>query len=73
MGLRDEFIVGRLYRIAKGTENPVLRGQVVTYLGYYPNIGTSLLGGPPHLVRLVESDGSLGEKYLVRQSIICRL
>lgn len=73
MGLRDEFIVGRLYRLAAWTwtNHPHLPGKVVAYLGHYPEMG--FMGVNPHLVGLVLPDGSVGDRYLVRASIICRL
>lgn len=71
--LQEQFLVGRLYRLANGTENPQLRGKVVAYLGHYPNTTTAQMGGPSHLVGLVQPDGSTGDRYLVRASIICRL
>lgn len=72
-GLQEKFLVGRLYRLAKDTENQQLRWKVVAYLGHYPNTTTALMGGPSHLVGLVQPDGSTGDRFLVRASIICRL
>lgn len=73
-GLQKEFLVGRLYRLARGCENPVLRNQVVTYLGRLDESFYAVaMGGPSHHVALVNPDGSCGDKYLVRASLICRL
>lgn len=73
-GLRERFLVGRLYRLARGADNPQLREAVVTYLGELDESHyTVAMGGPSHHVALVNDDGSLGDRYLVRASIICRL
>ncbi len=73
-GLKEKFLVGRLYRLARGADEPKLRGRVVTYLGELDeSFRTVAMGGPSHHVALVNPDGSVGEKWLVRASIICRL
>ena len=58
---------GRMMRITKTADNRDIRGRVVQVTGWRPATPWDLSRVK---VRLVESDGSLGDEYLVVSSIL---
>lgn len=61
---------GRLMRVSKIVENRDIRGRVVQITGHRPATPWDL---SRVRVRLVESDGSLGDEYLVVSAILVAL
>lgn len=59
--------INRIVRIAYNAVNPVLRGKQVSIVGIR---GATSWDGSRVIVRLIERDGSLGEEYLVKPSLI---
>lgn len=58
---------GRMMRITKIADNREIRGRVVQVTGWRPATPWDI---SRVRVRLVESDGSLGDEYLVVDSIL---
>ena len=59
--------IGRIVRIAHNTVNPDIRGKHVSIVGVR---GATHFDGTRVIVRLVNSDGSLGAEYLVTPGLI---
>lgn len=62
--------IGRLVRVSKTAVNRDIRGRVVQITGWRP---ATYWDRSRVSVRLVESDGSIGDEYLVIPSILVAL
>lgn len=64
------YTINDIVRVSKTAENRAIRGRVVQVTGWRP---ATPWDRSRVLVRLVESDGSLGDEYLVIPSILVAL